>query len=331
MLTRPPEWQKNKAIWLAWPHDALLWQENLEAAQREFIALTQAMAAERLVLLFPHEAELTAHHARFKTNPQHSFLCLSYADIWIRDTFPIAVFGPRNEPELVLPVFNGWGMKYLFDEDRDLSERVCSHFKWPSTQSSLVFEGGAIECDGLGTLITTEQCLLNKNRNPTWDKASIQREFARLFGAKKIIWLKEGLKFDHTDGHIDTIARFIGPRTVALMMPKEKNDPNYEVLHALKKQLAKETDAQGSTLQLVELPSCGGVYDALGNLMPASFLNFIIGDHSLVVPTYGTAFDDEALRIMAQAFPHLQVNGSSAKAILSGGGAFHCMSQEFYY
>lgn len=330
MLFRPPEWQKNKTIWLAWPYDQALWQENLAKAQREFIALTQVLASERLVLLFPHQAELQAHRVRFVPGAHHRFACLNYADIWIRDTFPIAVLGPNEAPELVQPSFNGWGNKYLFEADRDLSERAAKLLGWPALKSALVFEGGAIECDGAGTLLTTEQCLLNDNRNKGWDKSTIEQEFARLFGTQKVIWLKEGLKFDHTDGHIDTIARFIGPATVAIMVPKEKSDPNYDVLMAIKAQLAAETDAQGRKLKLLELPSCGAVYSSEGQLMPASFLNFVIGDHTLAVPTYGTPFDDEAVDVVA-GYAACAVQGSSAKAILSGGGAFHCMSQEYYY
>ncbi|HXW60572.1 MAG TPA: agmatine deiminase family protein, partial [Myxococcota bacterium] len=187
MLTRPPEWQKNKEIWLAWPFDQELWQENLPLAQREFLALVEAFEPERLVLLFPNEEELSSHKNRF--SPKNlSFRIMRYADIWIRDTFPIAVL-ESGLKKLVLPVFNGWGRKYLFKDDQDLSARTQASFNWPAIKTKLIFEGGAIECDGAGTLLTTEQCLLNNNRNPQWNKPAVEDELKRLFGAHKVIWL----------------------------------------------------------------------------------------------------------------------------------------------
>lgn len=327
MYVRPPEWRKNKEIWLAWPFDEKLWAEDLTKAQEEVTALCEAMKEEDLVLLFPDDEELKRHQARFRQK-NISFKLISYADIWIRDTFPIMVLS-EQEKALIKPTFNGWGHKYLFKDDADLSTRVIESFSYTSKKSSLVFEGGAIECDGAGTLLTTEQCLLNKNRNPHLNKDEIEQELKRLFGIKKVIWLKEGLINDHTDGHIDTIARFVGPNTVAIMVPNSKDDPNYQTLMAIKKNLEHETDANGNRLELLEVPSCGAVKNDCGDLMPASFLNFIIGDHVLATPIYNTPYDEKALRVL-EAYSSLIVKGVRAKAILSGGGAFHCMSQEFY-
>lgn len=328
MNYRPPEWQKNKVIWLAWPADEHLWQENLALAQKEFIALVDALSQEQLVVLFPSEKELLLAKPRFIHKSTLSFKVMPYGDIWIRDTFPIFV-SDEEKKQAVIPNFNGWGLKYLFDDDKDLSERAARALDLPIIKSSMVFEGGAIECDGVGTMLTTEQCLLNPNRNPNLSKSQIEEEFKRLFGVEKIIWLKEGLKNDHTDGHIDTLARFVGPAEVAIMVPESKGDPNYDILMAIKKQLERESDAAGNKLHLLELPSCGAVTDNAGRLLPASFLNFILGDHSLPVPIYGTPNDEKAVAVL-QKYSPLKVVGLQAKAILSGGGAFHCISQEFY-
>lgn len=329
MYYRPPEWHKNKVLWLAWPADQKLWGEDLAAAQQEFVALVDALCAEQLVVLFPSEDELLASRPRFFHRSSLSFKVMPYGDIWIRDTFPISVHDPLGEQNLIIPTFNGWGMKYLFDADKDLSLRAAEAFGLPFTKSTLVFEGGAIECDGVGTMLTTEQCLLNANRNAGRSKKQVEHELKRLFGTRKIIWLKEGLKNDHTDGHIDTLARFIGPATIAIMVPDMKSDPNYDVLMAIKKHLENERDADGTKISLLELPSCGAVNNEDGKLMPASFLNFILGDHTLPVPIYGTPYDDKAVALL-QKYSPLKVLGLQAKAILSGGGAFHCMSQEFY-
>lgn len=326
MYFRPAEWTSPKEIWLAWPYDESLWCQYLPQAQAEFLGLVKALSSEKVTAIVPNKQE----YALLKPLLDSHVACkvIPFGDIWFRDTLPISVRDEHGAPSLVLAHFNGWGEKYLFEEDRDLNQRVAEQRHQKARSSQLVFEGGAIECDGAGTMLTTEQCLLNPNRNPTLSKAEIEAEFSRLFGIKKVIWLKEGLKNDHTDGHIDTIARFIAPATVAIMVP-EATDPNARVMLDIKKQLEHERDALGRPLKLLEIPSPGTILNDDGQLMPASYLNFIVGDKTLVIPTYGSPFDSEAVQIFKD-FSDLEVVGLSARAILSGGGAFHCMSQEFY-
>lgn len=325
MYFRPAEWQKGKIIWLAWPYDRALWQEDLGPAQKEFIALVNSLKNEQLVILFPNHQEL--NQASLDLQGNISFKVMPYGDIWLRDTMPIFVKDERGQTAAVLPTFNGWGKKYLFADDESLSARVSEFLMMQKVTTSLIFEGGSIECDGAGTMLTTEQCLLNKNRS-NLDKKAIEKEFAHLFGAKKVIWLKEGLINDHTDGHIDTIARFLGPNKIAIMVPK-KGDPNYEILLNIKKTLEKETDALGRKFELVEVPSPGAILNRHQELMPASYLNFLMGDEVMVVPTYESPEDEEAVHILSDAVK-LDVVGLKAKSILSGGGAFHCISQEYY-
>ncbi|MCA9507114.1 MAG: agmatine deiminase family protein [Myxococcales bacterium] len=326
MYIRPAEWSSPKEIWLGWPYDKSLWQHNLSLAQSEVLSLIKALSKEKVRLVVPNEEEI--HKISAHVSSQVQFEVLDYADIWLRDTFPICVKDEHKKYSLVVPRFNGWGEKYLFESDRDLSKRVVDRKQLDAHFSSVVFEGGAIECDGEGTMLTTEQCLLNPNRNPSLTKTHIENEFARLFGVKKVIWLKQGLKNDHTDGHIDTIARFVAPATVAIMVP-QKGDPNAHVMETIKKQLESEVDALGRPLKLLEIPSPGAIIDESGELMPASYLNFIMGDSSFVVPTYASEHDAEAIECFNN-FIDCEVVGVSARAILSGGGAFHCMSQEFY-
>lgn len=329
MYFRPAEWCKNKTIWLAWPFDPELWGEDLAPAQGEFLALIKALKREQLVVIAPSQKQLEAVSAKIGPQAKISYQVMPYGDIWLRDTFPVFVKDQGGVTSAILPRFNGWGNKYLFEHDLTLSARVTSLLKVPAIQSPVVFEGGAIECDGEGTMLTTEQCLLNKNRNPTLDKRAIEGEFANCFGAKKVIWIKQGLKNDHTDGHVDTIARFMGPHKVAIMVPQTKSDPNFDVLMAIKCQLKHESDAHQRKIELLELPSCGEILNGEGMLMPASYLNFIMGDETLVVPLYGSVYDQEAMRIFSEA-SDLAVVGLNAKSILTGGGAFHCISQEFY-
>lgn len=328
MYNRSAEWRSPKEIWVAWPHDKNLWTHHLPQAEQEVLGLVEALRLENLVVVVPNQEEYEQFSRLVPGSIRLSIKVMPFGDIWIRDTFPIAVKNEGQSNCLVIPRFNGWGQKYLFGDDRDLSARVAIERKEQAIASSIIFEGGAIECDGQGTLLTTEQCLLNPNRNPGVTKEQIEEEFSRLFGIRKVIWIKEGLLNDHTDGHIDTIARFIAPHTVAIMVPAP-NDPNYQVMMAIKEQLESETDALGRKLELLQLPSPGAIVSDDGELMPASYLNFIIGDASIVVPTYGSPYDNEAIRILREFSP-LEVHGRSARAILTGGGAFHCMSQEFY-
>jgi agmatine deiminase len=329
MYFRPAEWRKNKTIWLAWPYDSSLWGKDLAPAQEEFVALVLALKREEVVVIAPNEKQLEMVAARTMDHKKIVYKVMPYGDIWLRDTFPIFVKDQGDETAAVLPQFNGWGQKYLFDDDLTLSKRAVEEAAVPFVSSPIVFEGGAIECDGEGTLLTTEQCLLNPNRNPSVDKKTIENEFALIFGATRTIWLKQGLKNDHTDGHIDTLARFIAPQTLAIMVPANKTDPNFDVLLAIEDQLRSEVDAKGRKFNLVKLPSPGEIFHREGPLMPASYLNFLIGDETLIVPLYGARNDQEAVEIFRNA-TDLKVVGLSAKAILSGGGAFHCISQEYF-
>jgi agmatine deiminase len=183
--------------------------------------------------------------------------------------------------------------------------------------------------DGEATMLTTEQCLLNPNRNPGWSKAHVEAELGRLFGVTKIIWLKEGLINDHTDGHIDTIVRFIAPAKVVIMRAKNPDDPNYKILENIYEKLKQSDDARKRKFEIIELPSPGEIFNTENELMPASYVNFIISNDKIIMPTYNSLFDQEALDILS-AHTDVPVVGRSARAILSGGGAFHCISQEYF-
>jgi agmatine deiminase len=195
-------------------------------------------------------------------------------------------------------------------------------------QHDWILEGGSVEADGQGTVLTTRQCLLNPNRNPGMGQADIEKSLRNGLGAEKVLWLEEGLLNDHTDGHIDTLARFIAPGVVVCMEAREGSDPNAATLDRIAADLAGFTDARGRKLQVLRIPSPGIVRDEGGELLPASFVNFYIGNRSVVVPTYGTPYDEAAVAGLALLFPGRRVLGRSARAILSGGGAFHCITQQ---
>src|SRR5205085_10343261 len=187
---------------------------------------------------------------------------------------------------------------------------------------------GAIEVDGCGTAITTSQCLLSPNRNPSMTKADIESHVMDALGVDKLLWLGDGLLNDHTDGHIDTLVRFAGPGRVLCMEARDEGDPNRDVLSSVAEDLRTMRDASGHLLDVVTLPSPGQIESAEGEPMPASYVNYYIANTTIVVPTYGSRYDDEAVSIIASCFPGRPTIGLPARAILTGGGAFHCITQQ---
>jgi agmatine deiminase len=329
---QPAEWDRHSACWLAWPSHGHLWQENLAPAQAEFAALCVAIAeggGEALDLLVQDDtAEAQARAALAPVLGQVRFHRVPVGDIWLRDTAPIFVKEGDGALHAACFRFNGWGGKYELPGDDQVAGRVAGITELPRLDHGWVLEGGSVEVDGEGTVLTTRQCLLNPNRNPGMDQAQIEAALREDLGADKVLWLDEGLLNDHTDGHIDTLARFTAPGVVVCMEARNPADPNAATLDRLATDLAAMTDARGRRLQVVRIPSPGLLENEDGEPMPASFVNFYIGNETVVVPTYGTAFDAEAVVAIARLFPGRRTVGRSARAILSGGGAFHCITQQ---
>jgi agmatine deiminase len=268
-------------------------------------------------------AALDGADARFHRVP--------FGDIWLRDTAPIFVRGVRAVEGGVATArfrFNGWGGKYVLDHDDQVAARIAALAGLPDRRSEWVLEGGSIDVDGQGTCLTTRQCLLNPNRNPSMDARAIEEELLASLGVVKTIWLGDGLLNDHTDGHVDNVARFVGVGVALCMEARSHDDPNREALGAIARDLAASTDAHGRTLEVVRIPSPGRVTDDEGKVVPASFMNFYVGNRAVVVPTYGTPWDDEAVSAIGVLFPGREAVGIDARAILSGGGAFHCVTQQ---
>jgi agmatine deiminase len=333
---QPAEWEPHEAVWLAWPSHDELWAQLLPAVQAEHVALCEAIAeldenghprGETLNVLVP--SGVREVEARAQLNGLGAvFHRVPFGDIWMRDIAPIFV---RNDGGEVAPVcfaFNGWGHKYLLDGDDMVAGRVGELAGGELYAFGFVLEGGAIEPDGQGTLLTTEQCLLNPNRNPGMSRERLEQSLRDALGAETVLWLHEGLLHDHTDGHIDTLARFVEPGRVVCMAPSGDDDPNREVLETIAKDLARMKDARGRTLQVERIPSPGRVVDDEGMILPASYVNFYIANTTVVVPTYGTPWDDEAVEALKPLFPGRRVVGAPAKNILVGGGAFHCITQQ---
>lgn len=349
---QPAEWAPHDAVWLAWPTHSDLWGDNLTAAQHSFTLFARAIAnvpiepggspdslastddgakththGERLeVLVTDARSESDARRALEGTNA--NFHRVSFGDIWLRDTAPIFVHDPDGSVSAHCFGFNGWGEKYVLDDDDAVAWRIARAANLRGKIFPFILEGGSVETDGDGTLLTSRQCLLNPNRNPSLSPTELERSLCDSLGAEKVLWVTDGLLNDHTDGHIDTIARFVSPGVIAVMAPSGHDDPNKEIFDKLSRELSHQTDARGRTIELVTVPSPGRVLDSDNRLMPASHLNFYIGNTTVIVPTYGTPTGDSAVSAIAALFRDRHTVGIDARAILSGGGAFHCISQQ---
>ncbi len=334
---QPAEWSLHRACWTAWPSHADLWQENLEPAREAVAALVRAIAdvdphtgAARgetpCVLVLDDDAEASAR-AHLAGVPAR-FVRIPFGDIWLRDTAPIFVRRGEGDVAAVRFGFNGWGGKYVLDHDDAVSARVAEASLRRQFTVPWVLEGGSVEPDGEGTVITTAQCLLNPNRNPGMTRDDIERGLAETLGAEKVLWVTDGLLNDHTDGHIDTIVRYVRPGVVTCMAPSGDDDPNAVVLARIADELRGMTDAKGRRLEVIPVPSPGRVVDEEGRVMPASHVNFYLANTTVIVPVYGTAWDDAAVAAVGALYPDRRAVGVDARAVLSGGGAFHCITQQ---
>jgi agmatine deiminase len=330
MITVPAEWAPQKAIWTAWPADADEWNGNLEAPRRDVAALVRALAASgNKVRLLVNGAEAEAS-AREAVGQSAELVPAKYGDIWLRDTGPIFAVTPEGAAALRFET-NSWGGKYDLPDDATVGDDVARLAGKPIRRFDFVLEGGAIDHDGEGTILTTRQTLLNPNRNG-WTKEVAEAALRQAFGARKVVWIDEGLKNDHTDGHIDNIARFVAPGRVVCQAPPSADDPNAATLDAIAATLERATDAAGRKLEVIRIPGVGLYRNALGEISPASHMNFIIANGIVVVPVYGTATEAAALAALQAVFPGRKIVGVPSRGLLgcgeAGGGSFHCITQQ---
>jgi len=316
-LPPPPEWARHKAVWIGFPSHAELWQEDLDQARAEVVAFAKAVHADgrgEKVLLVAADAE--AGVAAAKLAPFAEVLVEPFGDIWLRDT-AVILTGDGSARDFA---FNGWGGKYDLPGDDDVGARLARRAKKSIVPCDWGLEGGALDGDGTGLVVTTEQCVLNPNRNGHIGKAEIEERLQRDLGYDRVLWLGDGLLNDHTDGHVDNLARFVGEGRLAIPVAAD-NDPNWQVYQ----QAAARAEAFG--LEVVPIPSPGRVIRD-DEIVPASYMNFYIGNASVVVPLYGAANDQAAVQAIQAILPQHEVVGLRADAILTGGGSFHCISQQ---
>jgi agmatine deiminase len=289
----------------------------------------RALGATNKVRLLVNGAEAEAS-ARAALGDIAELVPARYSDIWLRDTGPVFALTAKGTIALRFKT-NAWGGKFDLPDDASVGDDIARLAGAPVKRFDFVLEGGALDHDGEGTILTTRQTLLNVNRNG-WTKAEAEAALRHAFGATKIIWIDEGLKNDHTDGHIDNLARFVGPGRVVCQAPAGADDPNAEVLNAIARALAHATDARGRKLEIIPIPGVGLYRNAHGEIAPASHLNFVIANGIVIVPVYGTPTQDRALAALQAIFPGRTVVGIASRGLLgagnAGGGSFHCITQQ---
>ena len=321
MTPRPlPEWAPHQAVWIGFPSAADLWEDDLSPAQAEvadFAAAVHSDGAGEQVWLVA--ADETAAAAARRLAPFAKVIVEPFGDIWLRDTGAI-VLGSGADRRAQGFGFNGWGGKYDLPGDDSIGERLTALAALPYAKADWILEGGAIDGDGSGIFLTTEQCLLNPNRNPGLGKDEVEQRLGRALGATRIVWLGDGLLNDHTDGHVDNLARFVAPGRVAI--PEAvADDPNAAAYADAAEALL---DAE---LEVVAIPS-PGLVERDGEIIPASYMNFYIGNATVVVPQYDAPNDAAAVEAIQALFPGRRAIGLRADHILTGGGSFHCISQQ---
>jgi agmatine deiminase len=317
---QPPEWAPHAFVWIGFPSHGELWDDDLSPAQAEVAAFARAIWAEgkgeevRLVAAGPASAAAAREAAPFATIVTEPF-----GDIWLRDTGPIVVKGPAGKSAISFR-FNGWGGKYDLPGDDTIGRRLGESAGLHVRRADWILEGGAIDVDGTGLAVTTEECLLNPNRNPFFSRADVEARLRADLGIDRLLWLASGLMNDHTDGHVDNLARFVGSGRIAVQQPAGR-DPN----EAVYRDAAIRARRFGLDVALMPSP---GLVRRGEEIIPASYMNFYIGNAAVVVPQYGAGEDEAAVAAVQALFPGRQAVGLPADHILTGGGSFHCISQQ---
>ncbi len=316
----PPEWAPQDWLWIGFPHLAEEWPNYLERAQAQIATFASAVADSGQAVRLLVRDDASERAARALVSERVTLERRVYGDIWLRDTGPLVVLD-KGERVACRFGFNGWGGKYEMPGDESIGAEIARDAGLLVRTSAMILEGGAVDGDGTGLAVTTEQCLLNPNRNPGMARAQIEAELARTLGFERMVWLGDGLINDHTDGHVDNLARFVGPNRLVVPEATGANDPNAAIYADAAER------AHDAGLEVVRIPS-PGLIERDGVIEPASYVNFAITTDLVVVPTFGSPHDADGVAAIAALFPDRATIGLPGDAVLAGGGGFHCASQQ---
>ena len=340
----PPEWAPHAATWMSWPQGDDLWFGHLDDVRAEFAGLVRTIARFEPVQLLVRDDESEQDAKTRLDGADVKYHRVALDDVWLRDNGPIfvrkegEVMGDDRADSSLNPQpsslsfvnwrFNSWGGKFNFQNDDRVPEYVAGALNAAHWDRPEVLEGGGLEVNGAGVGLTTRSCLLTDTRNPGLDEAGYAALLRGTLGIDKLLWLDGGLENDHTDGHIDTITRFTDEQTIVTSVEPDEDDPNHEAMARNLIALRGMTDAQGQPFRIVELPLPERYLEGAEGRLPPTYANFYIGNGFVVVPQYGDPNDRRALEILTPLFPGREVIGLDSRAIIQGGGSFHCVTQQ---
>jgi agmatine deiminase len=327
----PAEWHAHAATWLTWPKDPETFINRVPQAEAAFLQIIAALAPHEVVnLLVNDEATERDVRARFRFDGAENvrIIQLETVDSWIRDYGPNFLIDERGSLAYNDWIFNAWGNKYEeLKRDDAIPKELERILNVPRFEPGIVLEGGAIDVNGAGCVLTTEQCLLNPNRNPHLSRAEIETYLSDYLNVSKIIWLGEGISGDDTDGHIDDIARFVDESTIICAIEEDTADPNHELLQDNLRRLQHATDANNRPFEIVTLPM-PGIIEGRDGRLPASYANFLIANSVVLAPIFGHANDTRAVSTLQTLFPTRRVTPIRADDLVWGMGTIHCLSQQ---
>lgn len=336
----PAEWSSHSATMLIWPHNRETWPgSRLASVERVYSNIIQTLLKYEPVLLIADNQKIKSRAIQIlgETNSQKyplKIVVTPVNDVWARDSGPIIV---RDREQFLITdwEFNSWGGKYApWEDDNKLPEKISDLFSLPIRKTNIVLEGGSIETNGEGLFLTTESVLLNSNRNPALTKEQIESHLERYLGAKKIIWLKEGLVGDDTDGHIDDLTRFVNKNTVVTAVSDDPDNPNYEILKENLRILEQSKDLNGESLHIIHLPLPDTYADEPtvdgSEHVPSSYANFYIANGTVLLPMYDEKSDQQILDLFSVLFPDRAIEGIACGDLVWGQGSIHCITQQLY-
>lgn len=326
----PAEWETHERTLMEWPvRDSLVWTDNYREVCQGYAEVAKAIAEFEIVTVIVNEN--TMEEAKNLCGDKVELIIIPHNDAWCRDNGPTFLWDKDRNLAGVNWQFNAWGEKYKpYDLDNEVAPKVLNHLQIPCMDAPIVLEGGSIHVDGEGTLLTTEECLLNKNRNPHLSREEIEKEVMQYLNVSKIIWLKRGLSGDETDGHIDNVACFAKPGVILIQTCDDPEDPNYEITKENLDILRNSTDAKDRQLEIIEIPQAPVRYYE-GERLTLSYLNFYIVNNGIILPTFGwdaIETDHEAFSILKKVFPDRKIVTVDGMKLIKEGGNVHCITQQ---
>jgi agmatine/peptidylarginine deiminase len=333
----PPEWHPQSAIQLTWPHPETDWEYMLEEVTACYVNIATEILKRQKLIVVCHDAELVRYELSNKTDSLQNLILVELPgnDTWARDHSGISILN-RGEKQVYDFTFNGWGLKFASNYDNQITRglfknNVFSRDVELINRKDFALEGGALESDGKGTLLTTTECLLSPNRNSFMSKDEIEDYLKKNFGLDRVLWLDHGyLAGDDTDSHIDTLARYCDEHTIVYVKCEDKDDEHYEALSKMEEQLNTFTDYQGNPYRLITLPMAKAVYDEDNERLPATYANFLVMNDVVLLPFYSDSERDNQAKVQLQkAFPTREIIGIDCSPLIRQHGSLHCITMQY--